>query len=708
MSIAVSCVCGQKFKAPDAAAGKKLKCPKCSAPLTIPPLPTDPLAVDLPESTGALDPFGDDVFGDASQFGGQNFPAQAGFPPAAMPPGGFTPGAPYPVTTPAGSTPAGRAKNTRIIIAAAVGGGLLLVVLVAVAGIFLTSSGGADVAQADPVSEVPPPVAPPAPKPEPVEPASPQPVEEPAPVEKKDVKESGDGGDSKTPDKKPPGKASQPPVKTPELLTLPPVKLAPQVQLSGGATVSPPSEFVAQQVEKFGAKDRWMELRRWKHPTEEVVFSAAVVRARSFQSSLLPRVSARHVKKQGNVYFGELDMWIVPGALTREEYVDGRWRTLASRRTSQQIPGAAALAASYAAGQLYAVFFETAAPVTDELFASLQAAVVSLNVETASSAQPPSGLVLNEKVLRTQELTASAVQQATDTEEPVVPDGDTIASLAISDDGFLAVYGDVKGDVHKFRTGETGVSRSWKVVEGGSATFLSIAADNRTALVGARSLKNFIALNLGNGNHIRQYYGSTMLSGRVFQSHFYAAKKGKITVYYDWLAVGKEKETHLPANTRQTVLSDDETKIAFITESGSVGLWEPDMNRKKLNIFKPENLHGAGNGTAIAFSADGSQLLSADLNGLLVLWDVSGGKVVRQWKSLGQINAVSFLDGGEAIVQHADSLSQISLNSDQIKLIKKFNQPISLAAFSRDRKHGVFARSGGKSRQDILHWERDK
>src|SRR5579862_7458626 len=51
MSISVACpTCGSRLKAPDNAAGKTVKCPKCAAPITVPveSMPTAEMASDPP------------------------------------------------------------------------------------------------------------------------------------------------------------------------------------------------------------------------------------------------------------------------------------------------------------------------------------------------------------------------------------------------------------------------------------------------------------------------------------------------------------------------------------------------------------------------------------------------------------------------------------------------------------------------------------
>ena len=103
MSISLTCQCGQAFRANDDLAGKRIKCPKCGAPLTVPVTEDgdgDEFSAAGGVSAGLLDDLDDLLGGDAVDLTAglpDDMPAGSGLPGAQLPGAGFqAPGASFP------------------------------------------------------------------------------------------------------------------------------------------------------------------------------------------------------------------------------------------------------------------------------------------------------------------------------------------------------------------------------------------------------------------------------------------------------------------------------------------------------------------------------------------------------------------------------------------------------------------------------------
>lgn len=145
MSINVSCHCGQRFNAPDALAGKRVKCPQCSSAIQIPTSgqPASSTAPSRPQgnSPAAADDFFDVEETEANQqhdplgLGGQS-PAVASTPGVAPQPHGGMHTSPY-----ARQAAASSGHPRGLLIGVAVGGGALVVfvIVAAIVGVFVLS-----------------------------------------------------------------------------------------------------------------------------------------------------------------------------------------------------------------------------------------------------------------------------------------------------------------------------------------------------------------------------------------------------------------------------------------------------------------------------------------------------------------------------------------------------------------------------------------
>jgi ribosomal protein S27AE len=74
MPIKIACQCGQGFQAPDNLAGKKVRCPKCGNPLSIPAANRQPPAGQKPAAASAMGSLLDDIGVEATPSGGKRCP----------------------------------------------------------------------------------------------------------------------------------------------------------------------------------------------------------------------------------------------------------------------------------------------------------------------------------------------------------------------------------------------------------------------------------------------------------------------------------------------------------------------------------------------------------------------------------------------------------------------------------------------------------
>ena len=74
MPIKIACQCGQGFQAPDNLAGKKVRCPKCGNPLSIPAANRQPSAGQRPAGATAIGSLLDDIGVESTPAGGKRCP----------------------------------------------------------------------------------------------------------------------------------------------------------------------------------------------------------------------------------------------------------------------------------------------------------------------------------------------------------------------------------------------------------------------------------------------------------------------------------------------------------------------------------------------------------------------------------------------------------------------------------------------------------
>lgn len=132
MPIVVTCRCGQRFRAKDELAGKRLKCPSCGQPLTIPqPRPQSPASPDDPLDLGDL----------------SGFEQSAALPSAPLASAGSDPLQTAKPAFVAGQSQEGKGLDRWVVIAMCVGGGVAALVILAIA--IASFSGGPEDAQED-------------------------------------------------------------------------------------------------------------------------------------------------------------------------------------------------------------------------------------------------------------------------------------------------------------------------------------------------------------------------------------------------------------------------------------------------------------------------------------------------------------------------------------------------------------------------------
>ena len=138
MSIALTCKCGQKFKAKDSLAGRKVKCPICSTVILV-PKPQTAAEAPPPRAAKQTQPPPDDPLGLGDDLLGQSFD------PLASPtlPSGAVPGsqsAPYLASRTKAPAPSKSGFNP-LVLGVCIGGGAVLLLIVGAIGAIWMSSG---------------------------------------------------------------------------------------------------------------------------------------------------------------------------------------------------------------------------------------------------------------------------------------------------------------------------------------------------------------------------------------------------------------------------------------------------------------------------------------------------------------------------------------------------------------------------------------
>lgn len=104
------------------------------------------------------------------------------------------------------------------------------------------------------------------------------------------------------------------------------------------------------------------------------------------------------------------------------------------------------------------------------------------------------------------------------------------------------------------------------------------------------------------------------------------------------------------------------------TEDGKIWLWQVDEELAGGAELDPDSVlegHEREMVVALGFTADSAKLMSAGDRGRLVLWDVAGRKVSRQWKIPYASTASMSPDGRWFVTHHLDGVRLWSVDSDK-------------------------------------------
>src|SRR5262249_48812911 len=114
---------------------------------------------------------------------------------------------------------------------------------------------------------------------------------------------------------------------------------------------------------------------------------------------------------------------------------------------------------------------------------------------------------------------------------------------------------------------------------------------------------------------------------------------------------GLKELTVPPTRARQVVFSPDNKSLAFSDDGSHIHLWDltgpvPQERAALEGHHKPG---WAGVVRAIAFSPDGSRLISSGLDNRVIVWDTVAGRSLQQWQLPRPAAPVAFAPDGQHV-----------------------------------------------------------
>ncbi len=232
---------------------------------------------------------------------------------------------------------------------------------------------------------------------------------------------------------------------------------------------------------------------------------------------------------------------------------------------------------------------------------------------------------------------------------------------------------------------------------GGTVEALAVSPDGQFILTG------------GGDAHIRLWDLSVGQEARTFSGHESSvhavdlSRDGRLAIsggtdrkvrVWD-VAAGREiRSFSLGATVHAVSISPDGGKVVAVGSSALVGAWNL-FSGSALPVFSGHK----GAVRSVAFSPDGSRVLTGEEHGDIVLWSSRTGRVIHRWKTGDEVRAVAFTaDGSQAVAASFDG--QVRL-LDTIKggVLRSFvpekPERIGAVAITRD---GAFVAAGNDNK----------
>jgi WD40 repeat protein len=145
-------------------------------------------------------------------------------------------------------------------------------------------------------------------------------------------------------------------------------------------------------------------------------------------------------------------------------------------------------------------------------------------------------------------------------------------------------------------------------------------------------------------------------------------------------------------------LSPDGTKVATISEDGTVRLW--NMTGQLLSQFPIKINWTAKMTMSVSFSPNGKYLATASEQGVARLWDLSGRELAHFKGHKGQVWSVSFSPNGQRLLTGgADGIARIwDLTGKELRQLYGHHQDIWAAKFSPDGQRIATVSEDGTAR----------